>query len=971
MHFQSHHSDPSTTTVPTHSPSSASSSTIESSEYKAKLGSPDSSCDSTLSVHPQSSCLPAALQPFLETILHRTIGHANTGFELDHSPQADPHPNQSRKEAALDAIPRAFEATSPDTSMFELVQHNLFHAVLPSSNSTSAVVMTTSRGAELDGAKTGLGIAPETAAAGKEQSEKQSHRVFDQHLHQQQSPPPVHHHPHIIYPTTPCPSSTTTAATRSTTAQPSLTDPATPSLSSISVDPHAANSTDQDLDQDIKGHTKKTNAAVSVTPIASDTNNRCTMTDSRLGPVSSSSSSLIRTCNLLVDAQPSLLLGHLISATSAAPLQELRGDGSDHNEDGLQENGSTRQTGTATVTAAATARPLTQDKDDADNTTEPSDFSSLTSFPVPEMNKAQIDSQAQRLIRGEESFDEDEISATEDIDGDQPLFRIKDGAAAGGRKRGGAEGTERKRLSVSDLELSRKKRGKDQDLVHPLQFMMHRREDQRRSSSNGKGRDKAVSDVFSRHSAELPFDPVLFLSTWSSGRTSFLVPSPSDSNGICEKGSKAEMHRYCAGHSERSRHFQQCYHLYRNKSDRKLYTSTLASDTPQSRKRVFTEAIAISGPLGNRVKPIDHPDWVESVKRRKVHQYATRWTSRLSPSPYVKLLTVRDFWDLMDDRTDLSWRAEKDMDTDSMSQSTDDCMKRSSRQLIHHPCPTQFLKGLWEEEMMVIRKRQMIPDNVRKPNRSKVFNPKPLVLVRKTLKATSPPSPTLAPTPLPTEELDSPASTELDMQTDNDTGAKDEATVVPSQAPLELDLALKKKHRAAAIIRSHAITEGSDMAEYKPWKDGTVSPQQGSLQALKELRCHIMDPWPEEISKARDECTRVLHRMREQLNIVINLQIHLRSMIKTAPTHWSFLLSIRHPGQVSIELLLALYGPNFIQTSNFRAIEQLLWGNNKGGNASPSSASSSPSSPLPDSPSSSSTSPSSPESTVDQSTTIV
>ena len=62
------------------------------------------------------------------------------------------------------------------------------------------------------------------------------------------------------------------------------------------------------------------------------------------------------------------------------------------------------------------------------------------------------------------------------------------------------------------------------------------------------------------------------------------------------------------------------------------------------------------------------------------------------------------------------------------------------------------------------------------------------------------------------------------------------------------------------------------MAEYKPWKDGTVSPQQGNLQALKELRCHIMNPWPEEVSKARDECTRVLHRMREQLNIVINLQ---------------------------------------------------------------------------------------------------
>ncbi|KAF9354202.1 hypothetical protein BGX26_007980 [Mortierella sp. AD094] len=142
----------------------------------------------------------------------------------------------------------------------------------------------------------------------------------------------------------------------------------------------------------------------------------------------------------------------------------------------------------------------------------------------------------------------------------------------------------------------------------------------------------------------------------------------------------------------------------------------------------------------------------------------------------------------------------------------------------------------------------------------------------------------------------------------------------------DMDLSLKKKHRAAAIIRSHAIAEGSDMSEYKPWKDGTVSPNEGYLGKLKELRSNIMDPWPAEESKSKDECTRILHRMREQLNIVINLQIHLRSMIKTAPTQWSFLLSIRHPAQVSIELLLALYGPHFMHTSNFRAIEQLLWG---------------------------------------------
>lgn len=62
------------------------------------------------------------------------------------------------------------------------------------------------------------------------------------------------------------------------------------------------------------------------------------------------------------------------------------------------------------------------------------------------------------------------------------------------------------------------------------------------------------------------------------------------------------------------------------------------------------------------------------------------------------------------------------------------------------------------------------------------------------------------------------------------------------------------------------------MSEYKPWKDGTVTPRQGSLQALKASRSNIMDPWPVEEAKSKDECMRVLHRMREQLNIVINLQ---------------------------------------------------------------------------------------------------
>ncbi|KAG0207523.1 hypothetical protein BGX28_001245 [Mortierella sp. GBA30] len=127
-------------------------------------------------------------------------------------------------------------------------------------------------------------------------------------------------------------------------------------------------------------------------------------------------------------------------------------------------------------------------------------------------------------------------------------------------------------------------------------------------------------------------------------------------------------------------------------------------------------------------------------------------------------------------------------------------------------------------------------------------------------------------------------------------------------------------------MNTQVLSEGYDLNEYKPWRDGTVTPHQGSIHGLRHMRSTMLEPWPVEESRAKDECTRVLHRMREQLNVVINLQIHLRSMIKTVPSHMSFLFSVRHPGQVSIELLHALYGPQFMQSSAFRAIEQLLWG---------------------------------------------
>ncbi|KAF9099424.1 hypothetical protein BGX29_003877 [Mortierella sp. GBA35] len=220
----------------------------------------------------------------------------------------------------------------------------------------------------------------------------------------------------------------------------------------------------------------------------------------------------------------------------------------------------------------------------------------------------------------------------------------------------------------------------------------------------------------------------------------------------------------------------------------------------------------------------------------------------------------------------------------------------------------------------------MIPDTVRKPIRGKIYHAKPILTLNKQTKPSLPSLITVPSSSSNSAAEGTSAGTDVST-TDNKDGAC-EATqgTASTTSSTELELSLKKKHRAAAIIRSHAITEGSDMSEYKPWKDGTVTPRQGSLQALKASRSNIMDPWPVEEAKSKDECMRVLHRMREQLNIVINLQIHLRSMMKTAPAQWSFLLSIRHPGQVSIELLLALYGPHFMQTSNFRAIEELLWG---------------------------------------------
>ncbi|KAG0034161.1 hypothetical protein BGZ82_005852 [Podila clonocystis] len=363
----------------------------------------------------------------------------------------------------------------------------------------------------------------------------------------------------------------------------------------------------------------------------------------------------------------------------------------------------------------------------------------------------------------------------------------------------------------------------------------------------------------------------------------------------------------------------------------------------------------MASPLRNSPS-VHHPSWIGSVKRRKIHQFATKWTSGLAPSSFVKIYTMLDFWQVMATRMDCSWLnldtisegSTNDMDAsetcDMAMESTpppspmserprsihmeDDTQNiltfgettpcKSGRTTLQFPHPGQILRGLWEEEQQAKRRHQMVPDNVRRQARSKMFKT-PLDARTRALQ--------LEPWRLTSTNQGRIKPMFCSNSSDGKSGVTDVEMAQGEGSQQEDELARNKLGSiTTAVQRFQAVSEGQALSEYQPWKDGTTIPSQGNLKTLHEIRQTVMDPWPEEISRAKDECTRILHRMREQLNIVINLQIHLRSLIKTAPTQLSFLLSIRHPGQVSIELLLALYGPHFMQTSNFRAIEQLLWG---------------------------------------------
>ncbi|KAF9910320.1 hypothetical protein EC991_006819 [Linnemannia zychae] len=466
------------------------------------------------------------------------------------------------------------------------------------------------------------------------------------------------------------------------------------------------------------------------------------------------------------------------------------------------------------------------------------------------------------------------------------------------------------------------------------------------------------------------------------------------------------------------------------------------------RKRTFEDAIELTRPLGNDPS-IEHAGWLGSIKRRKIHHFPTRWTSTLSPSPYIKLLAMRDFWDVMMSRMDLSWlnlwtasgsdtmttlrkfdgdsgmeegdgddeeevesdrssmgsdvetEGSDDMDTEQDEKShRSDCkskfapvnkeqqssaaasgpvskavaklrysdtdqditgestwamytmLRRKKRTVVQHPSAALFLRGLWEEEEHCRRLKQMIPEGVHKPLRSKVLNRKPLPRTAaagtkapssnksqslntgpgsSTLKDTSSPASELSSTPIDKESSSTPAENSANEEdssskSKSQEGSDTRGSTVSNEG--DQDMVLRKKYGSSSALRSNALSEGYDLNEYKPWKDATITPHQGCIQTLRKMRCTMLEPWPVEESRAKDECSRILHVMREQLNVVINLQIHLRSMIKTAPQQMSFLLSIRHPGQISIELLNALYGPQFMQTNAFRSIEQLLWGKN-------------------------------------------
>ncbi|KAF9307910.1 hypothetical protein BG003_011873, partial [Podila horticola] len=319
-----------------------------------------------------------------------------------------------------------------------------------------------------------------------------------------------------------------------------------------------------------------------------------------------------------------------------------------------------------------------------------------------------------------------------------------------------------------------------------------------------------------------------------------------------------------------------------------------------SRKRSFSDAVEMASPLRN--PSVHYPSWIGSIKRRKIHQFATKWTSGLAPSSFVKIYTMLDFWQVMVTRMDCSWlnfdtisegsiandldateacdmamestpppspMSERprsihmgdDIHTLTLSVETMPCRSGRTTQLFPHP--GQILRGLWEEEQQNKRLQQMVPENVRRQARSKTFKTPLDARTRALL---------LEPWRVTSTNQGKTKPMLCSNPPDDQSGATD-VEMVQEGSQLEDVLARNKLGSiTTAVQRFQAISEGQALSEYQPWKDGTTVPSQGNLKTLHEIRQTVMDPWPEEISRAKDECTRILHRMREQLNIVINLQ---------------------------------------------------------------------------------------------------
>lgn len=76
-----------------------------------------------------------------------------------------------------------------------------------------------------------------------------------------------------------------------------------------------------------------------------------------------------------------------------------------------------------------------------------------------------------------------------------------------------------------------------------------------------------------------------------------------------------------------------------------------------------------------------------------------------------------------------SLKSDDDIPTETFDSQWSMCVmsRRKKRTVVQHPSAALFLRGLWEEEEHCRRQKQMIPEGVHKPLRSKVLNRKPLV----------------------------------------------------------------------------------------------------------------------------------------------------------------------------------------------------------------------------------------------------